>query len=37
MLCQVQRWYEGLGDDQSNIACARIPGDIWVANYNVPE
>ena len=26
----------GLDDDQVDIACARVPGDVWVANYNAP-
>ncbi len=26
----------GLDDDQVDIACARTPGDVWVANYNAP-
>ncbi len=26
----------GLDDDQVDIACARIAGDVWVANYNAP-
>ena len=26
----------GLDDDQVNIACARVSGDVWVANYNAP-
>ncbi|MGI9604812.1 MAG: ACP S-malonyltransferase [Acidimicrobiales bacterium] len=26
----------GLDDDQVDIACARVAGDVWVANYNAP-
>ena len=26
----------GLDDEQVDIACARIAGDVWVANYNAP-
>jgi len=26
----------GLDDEQVDIACARVPGDVWVANYNAP-
>ncbi len=26
----------GLDDGQVEIACARVPGDVWVANYNAP-
>ena len=26
----------GLDDDQVDIACARVPGDVWIANYNAP-
>lgn len=26
----------GLDDDQVDIACARVTGDVWVANYNAP-
>ena len=26
----------GLDDEQVNIACARVAGDVWVANYNAP-
>ena len=26
----------GLDDDEVEIACARVDGDVWVANYNAP-
>jgi [acyl-carrier-protein] S-malonyltransferase len=26
----------GLDDDKVEVACARVPGDVWVANYNAP-
>ncbi len=26
----------GLDDDKVDIACARVAGDVWVANYNAP-
>jgi [acyl-carrier-protein] S-malonyltransferase len=26
----------GLDDDDVDIACARVAGDVWVANYNAP-
>jgi [acyl-carrier-protein] S-malonyltransferase len=26
----------GLDDDKVEIACARVDGDVWVANYNAP-
>ncbi len=26
----------GLGDDDVDVACARVDGDVWVANYNAP-
>lgn len=26
----------GLDDEQVNIACARVAGDVWVANFNAP-
>lgn len=26
----------GLDDEQVEIACARVAGDVWVANYNAP-
>ncbi|MFA9566361.1 MAG: ACP S-malonyltransferase, partial [Acidimicrobiales bacterium] len=26
----------GLDDDQVELACSRVPGDVWVANYNAP-
>ncbi len=26
----------GLEDDEVEVACARIDGDVWVANYNAP-
>jgi [acyl-carrier-protein] S-malonyltransferase len=26
----------GLGDDDVEVACARVDGDVWVANYNGP-
>ncbi len=26
----------GLDDDQVDIACARVAGDVWVANFNAP-
>ncbi len=26
----------GLDDDQVDVACSRVDGDVWVANYNAP-
>jgi len=26
----------GLDDDKVDVACARVDGDVWVANYNAP-
>lgn len=26
----------GLDDDEVEVACARVDGDVWVANYNAP-